>query len=186
MNSWRAMERQGAAAMVARELEGAYWGLLPAFLCWPLLAMQTSLGPAPATMTLMASLMAGHDVVDRRIPNALTALTAVVGLALSGLLGGWAGLGWSALGGLLVLGLTTVFFLMGALGGGDVKALAALATFVGPASAAWLLLLTALAGGALALGLLIAGRRWPASFAPTMPYGLAIWCGVVLLWAVRP
>lgn len=182
------MDREKAASQVARELEGAYWGLLPAFLCWPLLVFSGRLGWPQAAMVVMASLMAGHDLADRRIPNAINILAAVMGLGLSTILGGAAGLGWSALSGVMVMAVMAVFFFMGALGGGDVKALAALATFVGPDQAALLMLLTVLAGGALALSLLLWTRRRHVGGGPkpTMPYGLAIWCGAVLLCGVRP
>ena len=90
------------------------------------------------------------DLRARRIPNLLTFSAAVAGLGWHAL-GGWAALGWS-LGG-LVIGLAIFFplFLLRGMGAGDVKLLAALGAWLGPASIAWVAAYAAIAGGALAI-----------------------------------
>jgi prepilin peptidase CpaA len=91
------------------------------------------------------------DLRSRRIPNVLTlgAAAGALGYFLVG--DGWRGAAW-ALGGWTV-GLVAFLplFLLRGIGGGDVKLLAALGAWLGPASAVWLALFAALAGGPLAL-----------------------------------
>jgi prepilin peptidase CpaA len=90
------------------------------------------------------------DLHSRRIPNALTVTGVATALALR------APMGWEALGdGLLGLGLALVltipFFLVKALGGGDVKLLAAAGAFMGPRELVGACLLIGVLGGLLAL-----------------------------------
>jgi len=92
------------------------------------------------------------DVRTARIPNRLTysALVAALGvrttiLGLSGLKSGAAGM---VIGGSLFLFL----FMIGAMGGGDTKLIAALGAWVGSAHIITLILVAALAGGVLAAG----------------------------------
>ncbi|HEU4647484.1 MAG TPA: prepilin peptidase, partial [Gemmatimonadales bacterium] len=108
----------------------------------------------------------------------------------------------------LALLLTVPFFVLGALGGGDTKLLAAVGAFMGPAKLVGCMLLIALLGGAIALGdavrrgVLIPvvlncvtiikqwgtlGRSGPvrtiaAPDALTIPYGVAIAAGAVAWW----
>jgi prepilin peptidase CpaA len=83
----------------------------------------------------MLGLLTWAAVVDlraRRIPNWLTASMALAGLAQSW---SWAHTvtpGQSMLGFLTGFGLTFVFFGIGAMGGGDVKLMAALGAWLGP------------------------------------------------------
>src|SRR5262245_22884844 len=87
------------------------------------------------------------DVRSRRIPNVLTfgaAATALIfGLATTGL----SGLGLSAAGWLVGAALFFPFFVLGGMGAGDVKLLAALGAWIGPAVVVWLAIFTAMAGG---------------------------------------
>jgi prepilin peptidase CpaA len=116
-------------------------------------------------------------------------------IAVTGLFVGWAGIG-------LIAGLYTVrdfglavacgvgLFLLGAaafaasiLGGGDVKLLAAVGLFAGPAGIADLMLVTALTGGLLGLAVAGGAPLGPASttgeaaLRRRMPYGPAIAVG---------
>ena len=99
------------------------------------------------------------DLRSRRIGNKLTYAAALLGLAVHAATGGWSGAGASALGWLVGFGLLLVPWLRGAMGGGDVKLLAAIGALQGP----WFVLYTAiyggLAGGVLAVGYL-AHKRW--------------------------
>lgn len=104
---------------------------------------------------------AAIDLRTGRVPNAVTASLASVGLALAA-----AGLGRvdvpAALAGCL-LGLLCMLpgYRLGATGGGDVKLLAATGTLLGPTGTLWAFLFALIAGGVLAL--LVAayrGRVW--------------------------
>ena len=91
------------------------------------------------------------DLSTRRIPNALTFGAAAAAFVYYGVVDGWAGLGWSAGGWALGVAVWFPMFLLRGLGGGDIKLLAALGAWIGPALAIWLALYAALAGGVLAL-----------------------------------
>jgi prepilin peptidase CpaA len=91
------------------------------------------------------------DVAWRRIPNWLTfGATGLAVLTALGL-GGWRTAGWSIAGWAVGLLLFLPLFALRGLGGGDVKLLAALGAWVGPASVVWVALYAALLGGPLAL-----------------------------------
>ena len=169
---------------VLAELGGPQWGLLPALASLPFLLSQAGnpAGLKSMTFILLAALMASSDVATRRIPNQLTALAAIGGLSWGLLAGGLPGLGQALLGGAVGFGIMLVFYLLGALGAGDVKALGALGCFLAPWAAFLLFMFTALAGGVLAVALMIAARRGlrPAPD-QTMPYGLAIAAGAFVL-----
>jgi len=91
------------------------------------------------------------DLRSRRIPNWLVLPFMFAGVAVSGWLHGWYGIGQS-LGG---LGLGTllfgILFLMGGMGMGDVKLCAAIGAWIGPAQLLLALVITGLAGGLMAL-----------------------------------
>lgn len=164
---------------------------------------------APA---LVAFLGCVTDLKSRRIPNALTLSAAAAAFGFFLARDGWHGLAWSAGGWAVGLAMFLPFFLLRGIGGGDIKLVAALGAWVGPAAAVWLGLYTALAGGPLAIlmalsrgyvrqafrniwGLIgywrLAGLRpHPALTletaqvgAPRLPYALPIAAGLVMtLW----
>lgn len=110
-----------------------------------------TLADAVAMLALPLLLAAAlGDVMFRRIPNSVVVLVALAGLLRQGLVGGGA-LGIALLLAAVVLLGGMLLWLRGALGGGDVKLLAATALLLPPAliPAQWLAV--ALAGGALAL-----------------------------------
>jgi prepilin peptidase CpaA len=164
----------------------------------------------PELAAAVAIFAAITDVRERRIPNLLTYPALVGGLLLQGALHGWRGLLLSAGGGLLFGGVFLLFYMVRAMGAGDVKLAAALGTIVGPAATLQVMILTALAGGALAILFMVMSGRvvetlrntlWVAGFharhglqthptvnldnptAVRMPYGLAFAAGT-LYWAV--
>jgi prepilin peptidase CpaA len=92
------------------------------------------------------------DLRTRRIPNLLTFGSALAGMLYHFATGGVEGLGHAALGWLLAVIVFLLPFALGGLGGGDVKLLAALGAWLGPADALWLLLYTGVAGGLMAIG----------------------------------
>lgn len=96
---------------------------------------------------------AAFDLRDRRIPNLLTLPGILAGLVLHQLTAGWHGVGQAAAAGGIAFVIFLVFWLAGGMGAGDVKLMTAVACMAGLAHVAWLLTLTALAGGAMAVGL---------------------------------
>jgi prepilin peptidase CpaA len=93
------------------------------------------------------------DVRSRRIPNFITLPGILLGLLLHFAFGGWKQLGLAALAGLICGVLFLIFWLAGGMGAGDVKLMTAVATIAGMPLVPFLLILTALAGGVMALGL---------------------------------
>jgi prepilin peptidase CpaA len=91
------------------------------------------------------------DLRRRRIPNAVTGFVLVAGLVVTALDGG----ALAPLSGLaaLVLVLLALYrpWVVGGIGGGDVKLAAATAVWVGLARLPWFALATALAGGVVSL-----------------------------------
>lgn len=153
--------------------------------------------------------IAWGDIRTYRIPNYLTIGTALTGLVYQATFHGANGLGNGLLG--LVLGFFLLFpvYLLGGMGAGDVKALAALGTWLGPSLTLMLFCYMAIAGGLIALGVLIyKGLLWAKMrqswsyllswilFRPTgltpgpppkadvqgIPYGVAIAIGMVALF----
>lgn len=107
------------------------------------------------------------DIRTRRIPNALTATMAGLGIgfAAAGISG--ISLGAAALG--LLVGFTLMLpgHALGATGAGDVKLMAAVGAIVGPGIVVNAFLFTALAGGVLALIVAMRRRRFKATLAGT-------------------
>lgn len=118
------------------------------FAWWPTLIVVTV-----ATFT---------DLRTRRIPNWLVFPFLLAGIVVSpspwrhdwygnGHGFGWHGLGQSLAGVGLSLLINGIPFLMGWTGGGDVKLLAAIGAWIGPAQLFWALFFTAVAGGIMVL-----------------------------------
>ncbi len=95
------------------------------------------------------------DVTTRRIPNVLTFSTAAAALVFHGVFAAGSGVAYAAGGLVTGLLLFLPFFLLRGMGGGDVKLLAALGAWVGPGQAVKLALFAALAGGPLALAVVM-------------------------------
>ena len=107
----------------------------------------------------LAGTAAVFDVRQGRIPNWLTYPGIVSGVVLRGLLLGWKGAGSAVVGCLLAGGVFLLFYLVRAMGGGDVKLAAALGSIIGPGNAVVMLVATALCGGVLALVYAMCGHR---------------------------
>ena len=91
------------------------------------------------------------DLRSRRIPNVLTFGAAGAALGYAFAVAGWRGLAIAALGWLIGAAAFFIPFALGGLGAGDVKLLAAMGAWLGPAGAVWLALYTGVAGGVMAL-----------------------------------
>ena len=95
------------------------------------------------------------DIRSRKIPNWLTLAGICAGLSLNTYLSGWGGLLTSLEGLLLGFGAYLVLYALRAMGAGDVKLMAAVGAIVGPGSWFMVFIASALAGGVLAVILMI-------------------------------
>jgi prepilin peptidase CpaA len=106
----------------------------------------------PALVAIAVGITAcATDLHSRRIPNLLTFGAALLAIVFHGAIGGLDGLTIAALGWVVGVALFLPFFLLGGMGGGDVKLLAALGAWLGPGDAVWLAVYASLAGGVLAV-----------------------------------
>jgi prepilin peptidase CpaA len=105
--------------------------------------------------------MAWGDIKTRRIPNYLTLGTLLAGLGFQAGFQGWSGLASGLLGMLLGFALLIIVYIIGGIGAGDVKALAALGAWLGPAKTFELFLYMAIFGGIMSVFILWwRGRLW--------------------------
>jgi prepilin peptidase CpaA len=104
-----------------------------------------------AAVLLVGTAASVSDLRWRRIPNALTFAGAGAAVSFHLLAGGLPAFGLSLVG--LVVGLAIFFpiFALGGIGAGDVKLLACLGAWLGPAGALWTAMYAAMTGGAMAL-----------------------------------
>jgi prepilin peptidase CpaA len=91
------------------------------------------------------------DLGTRRIPNALTIGSALAAFVYAAVATGWSGLLTAGIGWLLGIALLFLPFVLGGMGGGDVKLVGALGAWLGPTAAVWVVLYAGVAGGVLAL-----------------------------------
>lgn len=129
--------------------------------------MQSSDALVTAVVAVGMGAAAVIDLRTRRIPNILTATLAAVGLGLAAAGFGRVGLGASMLGCLLGLAFMMPGHIFGRTGAGDVKLLAAAGALLGPTDTIYAFLYTAIAGGALALVVAVARRRFSQTIAST-------------------
>ena len=108
------------------------------------------------------------DLSSRKIPNALTIPAAAGGLVFHLATKGVPGLKFSSLGFAVGLGIFLVPYMLGGMGGGDVKLLAALGAWLGPKSILIAALYTGVAGGLLALGVIVVSGGKGFSFIRTI------------------
>jgi len=114
--------------------------------------MYSSIDLAPIVAALAVALTACvTDLRTRRIPNTLTLGAALIAFLFFLATGGARGLGLSAGGWLVGLAVFLPFFLLGGMGAGDVKLVAALGAWLGPGKVVWVALYGGIAGGVLAV-----------------------------------
>src|SRR6266404_6345311 len=99
------------------------------------------------------------DVRGKRIPNRLTYSGLIAALVVRTGLGGWTELRSGLAGMLFAGGIFFLLFLLGGMGGGDVKLMAAVGAWVGTAQVGILLIMSAIAGGLLATGYVLVHKR---------------------------
>lgn len=121
-------------------------------VCYGAISLMVNLAQfVPALAAAVAVTAAITDVRQRRIPNRITYTALVAGLALQTVSHGWRGLLPGLGGAALFGGVFFIFYLVRAMGAGDVKLAAALGCIIGPAASWQVMFATALAGGVLAL-----------------------------------
>jgi prepilin peptidase CpaA len=150
------------------------------------------------------------DLRWRRIPNILTLPTFILAVVVRTYFQGWTGAGLALLGALVAPVLLLIVRGGKGLGMGDVKLTMAIGAILGPVMAVVMVLATAVAGGVLAMGMMLKpggqlrelisvlsiglpfvrrrkGRTAPAETeisTETIPYGLAIGAGSLITLAV--
>lgn len=112
------------------------------------------------SLTALCAAGAWLDVRERRIPNALTVGGLVLALALR-LAEGPGALGAGLAAALLAFAVGLPLFLVGGMGGGDVKFLAMAGGFLGLERLPEGLLITVFVGGAVAAVVVTRCGRWP-------------------------
>jgi prepilin peptidase CpaA len=115
--------------------------------------------PAQILLAALAIVAAVFDFRTRRIPNWLTAAGIVCGFACQIWLFRWAGAREATLGAGVALLIYLPLFALRAVGGGDVKLMAAVGSIAGPKAWIAIFLVTALVGGAMALVLIACKGR---------------------------
>jgi prepilin peptidase CpaA len=104
-----------------------------------------------APLIVSLAIAAVIDARVRKIPNWLTFGLLLAGLGRALASGGTVGLGHALLGMLVGAALPLVLYMLSALGGGDVKLLAAIGSWVGPGPAIWVFMIEAVLGMCIVL-----------------------------------
>ena len=97
------------------------------------------------------------DLRSRRVPNLLVGISFLAGMSFQLWAHGWAGLGTGAAGAGVALLLFGALFLLGGMGAGDVKLMAAVGSWLGFQQTLVALAMTSILGGIMALAWAIAG-----------------------------
>jgi len=110
------------------------------------------MGKLDAVIVIAVALAAClFDLQSRRIPNVLTLGAAVAAFVFAAFNGGLAGLGSSVTGWAVGLALWLPVYALGGMGAGDVKLIAAIGAWLGPAGALHAALYAGISGAVLAL-----------------------------------
>jgi len=138
-----------------------------------------------------------EDLGWRRVSNWTSGGAVAAGLILHFIQKGWSGVWNSLLGALIGFAVFLVFYLMGGMGGGDVKLMSGFGALLGSSRILTAALVAAISGGLIALGvvavraLIRRSRRWLGRTAPdcsapeiksgeSIPYAPAITMGAWL------
>lgn len=129
---------------------------------------------------ILVSVAAVVDIKYRRIPNCLTLAGVISGLILHTVTTGWAGFLFSFQGAVAGLLLLFIPFVLGGIGAGDVKLLAAIGALGGTGFVATTALCMAVVGGVLALGTML----WYGQLAAIL--NRLLWDGCRLVMRLQP
>jgi prepilin peptidase CpaA len=109
-------------------------------------------------LAVLTAAAAWTDLRERRIPNRLAIAGLVSGLAIHAGLAGAPGVGTAFLGAAVALLVYVPLFALRAIGGGDVKLMAAVGALAGPSHWPLIFVLAAIFGGIWAMLVLLAHR----------------------------
>lgn len=104
-----------------------------------------------AVVLILGGIACVCDLRTRRIPNLLTFGGAAIAIAYSLWVSGLGGLATSVGGWMVGVALFLPMFVLGGMGAGDVKLAGCLGAWLGPTTALFLALYSAIAGGVMAL-----------------------------------
>lgn len=139
------------------------------------------------------------DLKERRILNAVTFPTIIIGIIIHTYSSGLTGLAFSAKGMGIGIALLLIPFIMGGMGAGDVKLLGAIGALKGSVFLLHSFVFTCLAGGLIALFVIIKSRKFKETkdrltnlilfkninslskdeYHHSFPYGVAIFIGTI-------
>lgn len=112
-----------------------------------------------AALVALVLTAAGYDFRFRRIPNWLVVTGLCAGLALNTMISGWAGLRLAAVGFAGGFGVYFFFYMLRAMGAGDVKLMGAVGSLVGWDLWLRVFLASAIAGGVAGVVMIVVKRR---------------------------
>jgi prepilin peptidase CpaA len=135
---------------------------------------------ALAWTTIAIGALAVFDDLSRRaVSNWISGSALAAGLVLNFLARGFYGAGMAAAGAALGFALLLVFYLMGGLGGGDLKLMAGLGALLGPSAVLTAAVLGAIVGAFMAVASIFFRRSQRAiPYAPALVLGA--WMALVL------
>ena len=110
-----------------------------------------------AVVLVVAAVIDGWKL---KVPNWITFPLVISGWVYSTAFFGWPGLGWSLVGTAVGLALLMPAYAIGGMGAGDVKLLAGVGAWVWGTHTFYAFLFTAIAGGAIALAMILYSRQW--------------------------
>ncbi len=147
----------------------------------------------PLTIAIMVGVAAtAEDLYRRRISNTISVAALLLGLAVQTTLHGLRGAGDSLAGTVAGFLVFFIFFLLGGMGGGDIKLMAGFGAVVGWSQILMASLLTAIVGALFAMAFLLVRKLKrnkqtdaAAKAAEAIPYAPAITLGVLLSFAAR-
>ena len=140
------------------------------------------------TLCIYAAL---RDIESLTITNGLNALIAFLFIPAAIVVApGWEVAGWHLAAGAIALVVSVLLFMAGAFGGGDAKMIPGVMLWLGPEAVTPFITVMAIAGGALAIIVMLARHLVPAAAVPDfaretlvpkngVPYGVAIAAGAI-------
>jgi prepilin peptidase CpaA len=126
-----------------------------------------------ALALILGCLAALEDLRHRKIPNWITIGALGAAVLYQTLHQGWAGLAAASTGTVIGFAVFWVFYCLGAMGGSDIKLMAAFGALLGPSGIMMAALLAAVIGGVVAAAAIAFNRRraFPIPYAPAIVLG---------------
>ena len=142
---------------------------------------------------LFGLLATAEDLWRRKVSNPIVLAAFVSGVAAQATLNGLSGVWDSLLGGVIGFAVFLIFFMLGGMGGGDIKLMAGFGAIIGSEQIVTAAIMAALVGGVMALAFV--GVRWikkkvgsdiaGSALKSSIPYAPAITAGVLLSFLSR-